>query len=465
MAKRNKKHINEAELQAAWRRLPAGSDLEIADGRKATVVFPGVWNLDAGPDFLDAEIALDGKNIAGDVEIHVKTSDWIRHGHNGDPKYDNVVLHAVADDDLADNPQESLAGKLPDAPLAIIQPAKSRANLADSDKFPLGTCGDLFSSMDDSQLRSLLLAAGRKRFNLKSGRTAASMLEHGVDSTLTLLIFDACGYQNNREPFKELFHRFHSHATTSREDAEAALWGESGLVPDPVAVEMEPEMKSFASTIWNRWWKIRTRSTSPIEWRRSGTRPLNSPERRLAALSALLAKMNAGPFAFLAEIAERSESPKQLLDNVVAAFEVHHPLWDNWTTFTAKSRKPAAVMGASRALEITINVALPALEACASFKSKTTPARAPLPKHIGDMAREAFEMAPASQKNRITKMAALKWLVPPSRLGKVITNANALQGAIHIYKTFCGAATQNCAHCQLPALFARPATRGQQSQN
>ncbi len=66
-----------------------------ADGRALKVIYPGTWNRLGGPDFLDAKLELAGETVQGDVEHHLRASDWVAHGHREDPKYANVVLHVV----------------------------------------------------------------------------------------------------------------------------------------------------------------------------------------------------------------------------------------------------------------------------------------------------------------------------------------------------------------------------------
>ncbi len=65
------------------------------------VLDPGRLNTDAGPDFFNAKVIIDGQKWAGDIEIHVRASDWHRHRHDHDPAYRSVILHVVARDDAA----------------------------------------------------------------------------------------------------------------------------------------------------------------------------------------------------------------------------------------------------------------------------------------------------------------------------------------------------------------------------
>ena len=86
----------ELPLHYVWKnKLFAPTGLVTDDGRTVEVIDVGMHNHNAGPDFFNAKIKLDGMLWVGNVEIHEQSSDWYRHGHDGDEAYQNVVLHVV----------------------------------------------------------------------------------------------------------------------------------------------------------------------------------------------------------------------------------------------------------------------------------------------------------------------------------------------------------------------------------
>lgn len=81
-----------------WRRFDA-HDLRATDGSALEILHPGELNRHAGPDFFNARVRIGDTLWAGNVEMHLNASDWLAHRHDGDPAYDNVVLHVVLDED------------------------------------------------------------------------------------------------------------------------------------------------------------------------------------------------------------------------------------------------------------------------------------------------------------------------------------------------------------------------------
>src|SRR3712207_6082687 len=101
MGERSK--VAEITLSAAWHTGAVPARLETVDGVSLEIIHRGTWSNGLGPDFRDALILFDGRELrAGSVEVHVRTSGWGRHGHDSDPRYDDVVLHAVLRHDGAE---------------------------------------------------------------------------------------------------------------------------------------------------------------------------------------------------------------------------------------------------------------------------------------------------------------------------------------------------------------------------
>lgn len=87
-------------LHYLWKyRLYRPSNLTTTQGDTLEIIDPGLENTDAGPDFFNAKIRINGTVWAGSVEIHQKASDWLAHGHSADKAYGNVILHVVETDD------------------------------------------------------------------------------------------------------------------------------------------------------------------------------------------------------------------------------------------------------------------------------------------------------------------------------------------------------------------------------
>ena len=79
-------------------------DLSVNDGAVLQIIHTGMYNTNQGPDFLQATVKIDDTLLIGNVELHLKTSDWNKHGHQTDSNYKNVILHVVWQHDVAEQP-------------------------------------------------------------------------------------------------------------------------------------------------------------------------------------------------------------------------------------------------------------------------------------------------------------------------------------------------------------------------
>src|ERR1700730_15229535 len=76
------------------------SELITSEGELLKIIFPGQYNTNQGPDFSEAKIKIGSTTWAGNIELHLKTSDWNKHNHHRDDNYNNVILHVVWENDI-----------------------------------------------------------------------------------------------------------------------------------------------------------------------------------------------------------------------------------------------------------------------------------------------------------------------------------------------------------------------------
>ena len=91
--------MTEAFLQYLWQHQMLDKRLATVDGQPVVVGSAGTLNRDAGPDFFNARLTIDGVEWVGNIEVHLRTSDWNAHRHNADAAYNNVILHVVYEHD------------------------------------------------------------------------------------------------------------------------------------------------------------------------------------------------------------------------------------------------------------------------------------------------------------------------------------------------------------------------------
>ncbi|KQT20597.1 hypothetical protein ASG22_16615 [Chryseobacterium sp. Leaf405] len=93
--------MTEKLLQYLWNyKVFKHFDFKDLEGNPVEILDFGKWNTDSGPDFLSAKIKINHIIFAGNIELHIKSSDWIFHNHSQDPNYENIILHVVFQNDI-----------------------------------------------------------------------------------------------------------------------------------------------------------------------------------------------------------------------------------------------------------------------------------------------------------------------------------------------------------------------------
>ncbi|MFQ5957144.1 MAG: DUF2851 family protein, partial [Candidatus Brocadiales bacterium] len=193
------------------------SRLYTEDGARLEIVSPGRWNVEGGPDHLDAEILLEGVGrIKGDVEVHVSTSDWKRHGHDRQEGYKNVCLHVVMWNDTSQDYVVDLAGKnVPQLVLSkyVTMPLEEVPGLLDgligypdTATHVAGPCRTVIAktSRNKKRLEHILDQAGDERILSKAKRFEEYMRKKSYEWVLYEALMRAMGYKNNVLQFSQL---------------------------------------------------------------------------------------------------------------------------------------------------------------------------------------------------------------------------------------------------------------------
>lgn len=359
--------LTERHMQAIWLEQKYFYPLDIG-GSPIEILSPGIWNGEAGPDFLKAHISINGKEYRGDIELHLFHEGWYAHHHHHDPRYNDVILHIAFWEPANKKPIVTSNGN--EVLQAFLEPkikiSQTRLlKLIDLDLYPYrqfagsGRCSKLlFKGLSHEKTASLFHSAALWRLRDKWERLTAApdAIEAGIAATL--------GYKHNADAFLALYHLMKQHqggdersllamalsAAGFFESHFQAKWGESAMYQN--LRSMAPELKEG------------------VKLRLDGIRPANHPVRRLAAMAKLLASKAADTLGrrliVLWETFWRQggdDNWKRFgkeLTALIPAFE--DPYWERHYTFESQPQKlPVALVGNDLIKVITANVLLPYL--------------------------------------------------------------------------------------------------------
>ena len=391
----------EIVLHYIWERcLWAGFEQQTTDGKKVEILSVGTHNHDAGPDYSSARIRIDGKEWVGNIEIHVCSSDWVKHRHHLDKAYDTVILHVVR---TADKPIYNSRGEL------VPQCALNYP----SDKDYLSALFESAQQMDSAISRigcaeqllrepSLLTEGWRKTLlkkRLECKRASIMRLleitKGSWEHALYISLARNFGFHTNSLPFEQLaINTPLSYLQKHRNNLfqlTALLMGQAGLIEDKeLAKEYEFLRTKFSLT--------------PMDgsvWKHARMRPQNSPELRVQQFAQLLYQSE----NLLSKILDTND-----LKELEKLFEVDK-------------------MGKSSIDILLINTVIPYKYAYALHRNETSQAKE---------AMQLTEKIPA-ENNTIVR----QWRV----LGQEIKNAADTQALLHLYQNYCQ--HHECINCEV----------------
>jgi len=471
--------LNEAILAAVWNeQSPLRGPMWDCEGRPVAVVYRGRWTAGSGPDFEAAMLALGEDSatlVTGAVEIHMRCNDWYAHGHDADPRYNSVALHVVLWPVGARPVTRSDGVSVPTLVLAdyITMPTHELLAKVSPLLANLGTLSEepCWQRTQDWPLERLLAhidAAGDARLLSKAAAMEADLDAYGSsDEVFYRGLMDSLGYSANREPMRALATALPLSqlltlplGKTLAERAtllESILLGAGGLLPsqrpDMGAMDyLSAQYAEEVEAIWQTYAPLLALSSGDAigGWSMDRVRPANAPPRRLAAAARLLAHLLWEPGGMLSPFIDLASSakPKDLAKKWNALLNVPaDAYWGQYSDFgqpleRAHLNGPAALVGGSRAADITVNILLPLLIAHSD--------RNALP-DLRETALVVYAVYPKLQDNKITRAMADEALGP--RQEKAINGARRQQGLMHLYRLYCEA--RRCYECPISGLTQR----------
>jgi len=434
----NVEKIHERVIQAIWNYLFLRvADLRTVKGDSVQILDQGTWNHDAGPDFLNAKLRIGETVCIGHVEMHHQTSDWKRHGHDGDRRYDDVILHVVMDHDGVDDarPVLEMRSFLIDRLENLVERLR---DLEQQNIF----CHDGIGGVDDVIVQTWVRDNGWQRFLRKAedyrmehdrlGRSWESMIYEGV--------CEALGYSANRPPFRRLAqlvpldrlrYDWPDDSAARLMRLQAVLLGVAGLLDEEAGRSEDGDLIPFINrlqTVWSSHAGAFKRTMKPSDWKLSRMRPANFPTLRIAGLARFLMTHGSDLIApFDAAISSSGDSisawkkAMHLLHVSSFGYWSRHYRWND-----SGQRGAQDLIGVQRASEILINVVLPVLYSRGSAANQ-------------DRIRETLHALPTSENNRL-----IRDMVQQLRLRRKTLSLVEGQGLIQLHRR---CKEMQCADC------------------
>lgn len=416
--------MHESFLQFLWNyQLFNKHDLRTETGEPVQVIRAGTLNTNAGPDFSEARLLIDGVEWVGQVELHLRASDWLLHGHQTNRAYDAVVLHVVWQHDATvvrtdgtPIPTLALEGRTDGRLLHKYQYLVHNAQAI--------PCQAQFGQVPALYVRQALDAAVDRRLRKKAGVALQLLRTNRGDweETAYQLLAQTMGTKVNAAPFLQLARalplkllRKHGNSLLQM---EALLFGQAGLL-EPAFADAYPNALQREYAFLRHKYGLEASQVSAVAWKWARLRPANFPEVRIAQLAALLHERK-NLFASFLEITRTTDLPAALRVAPSAYWQRHYQ-------FDKPSAKSQSSFGAASRENLLINAVAPLLTAYAIEKDEM---------NFYAEAVQLLERLPA-EENRITR----DW----QALGLPVANAFDSQGSIELFNHCCS--ENQCLHC------------------
>lgn len=423
-------------MQYVWKhRLWRSVDMVTNTGKKVRVVDPGLLNTDAGPDFFNAKIEIDGHMWVGNVEMHYRATDWKRHRHDSDKAYDSVILHVVAKDDA---PVRRTNGELIPQLVLEVSP-QFNADYASL----VGATIEVPCATKIKQVPHLTIVEWVEGLAFERLHGKVERIHQLLDSfngswedVCYVTLARNFGFGINNDAFERLARRTPLRLLGKHSDSvlqiEALLFGQAGMLD-----AQKPGMDSYYNQLCTEYAFLSNKfQLTPMEkesWKLFRIRPQNFPYRRIA----MLAQFIEGGFRMMNRILE-AEGEKEMR----ALFEVElSGYWTKHYTFGKPNERATATLSRSSIDIILINTVAPLLYAYGELTGNY---------EMTDKAIKLLEDLRAESNSIVSHFVAY---------GIDCPDALTSQALVQLKREYCDA--RKCIYCKIGHHLLSKAARGE----
>ncbi|MEI6883476.1 MAG: DUF2851 family protein [Bacteroidota bacterium] len=414
--------MTEQFLQYLWKYRLLNPELQTVRGEKVVVLHPGMQNTDGGPDFFNARLRMGNTIWAGNVEVHVRASEWIRHRHQFDPAYENVILHVVYENDQDIRMKQK--GCIPTLELKNNFPSAIEQTFEQiMHNHQWIPCSGLLGSSGMPVFRLWAPALATERLNARSD-FVLRLLDEYADWDEVFYIFLACGFgfRINSLPFELLARSLPLRIVRRNADSlfrlEALFYGQSGLIGKH---GRDAYRRALTAEYRHQQVKYNLEPLKPGLWKRMRLHPFNFPDIRISQFVQCLHACGAEP-GFLYHSADKARLEEFLQPQASDYWKTHF-------RFGRNSGRMPKKMGRSSAHLLIINTIAPFLFAYGSAKDVS-------PYRI--KALELLEGIGSEENHELRK-----W----NDLGLKAGNALESQALIQLKRTYCD--RRRCLECRI----------------
>ena len=413
--------MNERLLQFIWQHQYFNkNELRLSNGISFQILRHGIYNANQGPDFSNALIEFEGTYWAGNIEMHVKASDWIKHEHQEDENYKNVILHVVWTND-----EEQSVNTIP---VFILENRVSKLLLHQYESWMNNATGYFpchahLGRIDKNLLNNWLERLSEERLKKKTSEISQLLAGNQLhwEACCWILIARNFGARVNVDLFEAVAgslpvtllarHKHQIHAL------EAILFGQAGLLSLSFE-EKYPQLLQKEYQFYKKKYRLQ-QVHLPVYFLRM--RPANFPTIRFAQL-AMLVHLSPPLFAFIRDCRELKEVRKQFM---VTA----NDYWHYHFRFDQLSDYQPKQVGAAMVDNLMINTIVPLLYAYGTINSQ--------PEYV----QKALQWLSKTtgENNKVTSDFESS--------GKSLQNAMQSQGLLEMKTYYCDA--KGCLDCAI----------------